>query len=151
MPGIPVPLSRFIVLILTPAYLVLLTAILDRVSPADFRLLAAIVFVGAAVQCAIIVVLSVKAERKQPAHFRFSIGTLLLVTVALSLYMAYIREFISAAKAETTHPVTLYGIATVSFASLFFIVISTIVLIHFTEALLATVFWLVKAVRKFSR
>ena len=145
MSGVPGPFSRFVVLFLTPLYLMLLASILSRVSDLSFPFLIVQVFFGAAVIVTIITVLTSRfhASHKQPT--KFSISTLLMVIVICSIYMAYISEFLR--KIQTIE-ITSSGVIQFLLFALAFVAITTFVLIRFAEAITSVAEGIMKLARK---
>ena len=122
----------------------MLASILSAATGRHFSILIAAVFAGAAVNVCIIAVLSHRFYQSDPNQPRFTIGTLMLMTIALSTYLAYISNFIP----EVTGAELSFG-GGLRFAiyALIFFVVTTIILIRFTEALIAVALILLEIIK----
>jgi hypothetical protein len=131
--------SRILALFGTPFYVMLVAAGLSGASTAPFWLSLLAVIAGAGVIMVTLCVFGVKAYRHAGPTRRFGLSTMFLVIIPLSVYLAGLRWGIMGLPVDRITPA---GWITAALFCAIFIVISTAVLLRFTEAVL----WLATAV-----
>ena len=131
-PGIPGPVARFISLLLTPFYLVLLAAILSRSTNMMMVVATGIVVGGATAICVLLKRICSGISNKGPTKSRFSIHMLLLGTTVIAIQLAYIRKVFQDFRFES---LDFVGSAGLVMTSVLFMAVTTIILLRFIDSL----------------
>ena len=134
MAGVPDPVVRFVNLFCGPGYLWLLAVLLSRSTGHSMQASIMAVSVGGVALIVLLSIISVRFYDPDQHNSRWTIGTMMLATAVLAIYLAYIGQFLSQLRGE---PVTVYGIVVVSFVSCFFMAATTIVMLYFADTVLS--------------
>ena len=131
----PELVRRIMILPVGVLYIVAVAAGFRAALPAPFPLALAIALLVTAVQTAIIILFSVKFLERGPHERRFSISSVLILTVYLAIFLAQIRL---AVQSESLRPPELtFGVLlTIIFISTGYMIISTLILMAFAESLM---------------
>jgi len=140
----PSATQRTLALMGGPFYLFLLTAVFQHATRASLALTAAVV-----VGCAILVLVSigllcVRFARRRESGSQFGMATALLLFIPFSVYLGAIRCLMMTIETERVGPIMWvpFGVF-----CLMFMVLTTMILLHFGEALV----WLAMSIRNASR
>lgn len=133
MPAIPSPVIKFVTLFGAPLYLILLAAIFARATECLMIVATAIVFLNAVIIMAIIAELSYRFLAPQNQRKLFSISSMMMVTVIFACYFSYIRQVVQSLNLEN---IGFNDGLRIFLVSSFFIVVTTLILIRFADALI---------------
>lgn len=131
--------SRLLALLIAPFYVVLVAAGFCGATDSPFWLTLVAVIAGGGVIMVTLCVFGVKAYRHAGPMHRFGLSTMFVVIIPLSVYLAGLRWAFMGLPTDRMSPV---GWLTAALFCAIFIVISTAVLLWFTEAVL----WLATAI-----
>ena len=133
MSGIPDPLIRFISLFFVPGYLVLLAAILVRATDCSMVVALISVFAGASMIMLILAELCCRFADPERKRSRYSISSLMMMTAGLAIYFAYIKPIFESLRLEN---MMAYGVFILFLYASIFIVVTTVILLRFTDAII---------------
>jgi hypothetical protein len=127
--------------IIGPFYLWILTGVFSHVTDTRYAVTLAIVAAGAAVLMTCIALFGVRAYRGAGRSRQFRISSLLLAMVPLSVYLAAIRWVLSGSQTAEFTPGQWFAVVLVACV---FILLSTLILAKFAEAIVWTAVALVR-------
>lgn len=133
--------SRILALVLGPFYLLFCAVLLTTVVELHLLITIPLVVVGALTIMVTLGIFGVKSYQHKTGVLRFSLSTIFLLIIPLSVYLAGIRLIL---RSVPTHEFGISGWLGVTVVSVFFIFISTGVLLCLGEALV----WFAVAVRR---
>lgn len=125
-------------------YLYGMVRILAVVTHVSVVLAVPVVCVAAGIIMAVMVVFGVKAYRQEGPVRQFRLSSLFLLVIPLSIYFAAIRLLIGTVPPE----IGLIAWSAIGLASLFFIIISTVVLLWLAETLMWLAVLLIRTVNR---
>jgi hypothetical protein len=124
--------GRLTALLVGPVYLLLLSSVFSSVTQTPYAVTLGLTLLGASVIMVVLAIFGVKVFRHPGSLVQFTLSTVLLILIPLSIYLAALRWLFQDLPIGKIH---VTGWLLVTATAMVFIAVSTAVLIWFAEAI----------------